>query len=192
LHFDLIICNKTFDDTTCIAHFIDELIFFNWVYSLINLVWSSSWIRTLFFNPTQSDEQNSKSSSRIRTSELAQSSSSDRIACSVQFVEQNLMINSRIDLSTRAFCMSRNSNWAFDEQLCLFDSIRRTKVRARVIRPNKNLNSFDSLEREEYVQSCPNLELNTRARVQPNPTTTLDKSQEEDIAVNLQRFNQSM
>jgi hypothetical protein len=36
LHFDLIICNKTFDDTTCIAHFIDELIFFNWMYSLIN------------------------------------------------------------------------------------------------------------------------------------------------------------
>jgi hypothetical protein len=37
LHFDLIICNKTFDETTCIAHFIDELIFFNWIYSLINL-----------------------------------------------------------------------------------------------------------------------------------------------------------
>jgi hypothetical protein len=36
LHFDLIICNKAFDDTTCITHFIDELIFFNWVYSLIN------------------------------------------------------------------------------------------------------------------------------------------------------------
>jgi hypothetical protein len=36
LHFDLIICNKTFDDTTCIAHFTDELIFFSWVYSLIN------------------------------------------------------------------------------------------------------------------------------------------------------------
>jgi hypothetical protein len=36
LHFDLIICNKAFDDTTCIAHFIDELIFFNWVYSLID------------------------------------------------------------------------------------------------------------------------------------------------------------
>jgi hypothetical protein len=29
LYFDLIICNKTFDNTTCIAHFIDELIFFN-------------------------------------------------------------------------------------------------------------------------------------------------------------------
>ncbi len=36
LHFDLIICNKTFDDMTCITHFIDELIFFNWVYSLID------------------------------------------------------------------------------------------------------------------------------------------------------------
>jgi hypothetical protein len=36
LHFDLIICNKTFDDTTCIAHFTDELIFFSWVYSLID------------------------------------------------------------------------------------------------------------------------------------------------------------
>jgi hypothetical protein len=36
LHFDLIICNKSFDETTCIAHFIDELIFFNWAYSLIN------------------------------------------------------------------------------------------------------------------------------------------------------------
>jgi hypothetical protein len=36
LHFDLIICNKTFDETTCIAHFIDELIFYNWVFSLMN------------------------------------------------------------------------------------------------------------------------------------------------------------
>jgi hypothetical protein len=36
LHFDLIICNKTFNDTTCIAYFTDELIFFSWVYSLIN------------------------------------------------------------------------------------------------------------------------------------------------------------
>jgi hypothetical protein len=29
LHFDLIICNKAFDEMTCIAHFIDELIFYN-------------------------------------------------------------------------------------------------------------------------------------------------------------------
>jgi hypothetical protein len=36
LHFDLIICNKTFDETTCIAHFIDELIFYNWIFSLMN------------------------------------------------------------------------------------------------------------------------------------------------------------
>ncbi len=36
LHFDLIICNKTFDETTCITHFIDELIFYNWIFSLMN------------------------------------------------------------------------------------------------------------------------------------------------------------
>ncbi len=36
LYFDLIICNKIFDETTCIAHFIDELIFFSWVCSLID------------------------------------------------------------------------------------------------------------------------------------------------------------
>jgi hypothetical protein len=35
-HCDLIICNKTFDEMTCITHFIDVLIFLNWVYSLIN------------------------------------------------------------------------------------------------------------------------------------------------------------
>jgi hypothetical protein len=32
LHFDLIICNKALNDMTCIAHFIDELVFYNWVY----------------------------------------------------------------------------------------------------------------------------------------------------------------
>jgi hypothetical protein len=36
LHFDLIICNKTFNEMTCITHFINELIFFNLMYSLIN------------------------------------------------------------------------------------------------------------------------------------------------------------
>jgi hypothetical protein len=36
LHFDLIICNKAFDETTCTAYFIDELIFFSWIYSLID------------------------------------------------------------------------------------------------------------------------------------------------------------
>jgi hypothetical protein len=29
LHFDLIICNKAFDETTCITHFTDELIFYS-------------------------------------------------------------------------------------------------------------------------------------------------------------------
>jgi hypothetical protein len=36
LHFDLIIFNKTLNETTCITHFIDELIFYNWVFSLMN------------------------------------------------------------------------------------------------------------------------------------------------------------
>ncbi len=36
MHFNLIICNKAFDETTCIAHFTDELIFYNWVFSLMN------------------------------------------------------------------------------------------------------------------------------------------------------------
>ncbi len=36
LHFDLIIWNKAFDEMTCITHFIDELIFYNWIFSLMN------------------------------------------------------------------------------------------------------------------------------------------------------------
>jgi hypothetical protein len=36
LHFDLMICNKTFNETTCITHFINELIFFNLIFSLMN------------------------------------------------------------------------------------------------------------------------------------------------------------
>ncbi len=52
------------------------------------VVWPSDWVRTLFFNPIQPDGQNPKPSLRVRTSELAQSSGSDRIACSAQFVEQ--------------------------------------------------------------------------------------------------------
>ncbi len=36
LHFDLIICNKTFVEMTCITHFIDELIFYNWIFLLMN------------------------------------------------------------------------------------------------------------------------------------------------------------
>ena len=34
LYFDLIICNCDFDKIICIIHFIDELIFFNWVFPL--------------------------------------------------------------------------------------------------------------------------------------------------------------
>jgi hypothetical protein len=38
LHFDIIIFKKRsdFDDTSCIAHFIDEFTLFNWIFSLID------------------------------------------------------------------------------------------------------------------------------------------------------------
>jgi hypothetical protein len=136
-------------------------------------MWSSNWVRTLFFNLTQFDEQNSKFSPRVRTFELAQSSSSNRIACSAQFVEQTWSFNFKIDHSTRDFCMSRDSNWVLDEQVCLFDSIRRTRTRIRSILSNKNSNPFNSFEQKECVQFCSILELNVRARVQLNSTVIL-------------------
>jgi hypothetical protein len=63
------------------------------------VVWPSGWVRTFFFNPTRSDEQDPKPSLRTRTPELAQSSGSNKVDHSGQFVEQD----------------------------CLFSSIRRTK-----------------------------------------------------------------
>ena len=36
VYFDLTILNIDFDDITCIAHFTNELIIFNWIYSLSN------------------------------------------------------------------------------------------------------------------------------------------------------------
>ncbi len=43
-----------------------------------NLVWSSNWVRTIFFNSIRLDEQSSKFSSRIRTLELVQNSNSKK------------------------------------------------------------------------------------------------------------------
>jgi hypothetical protein len=39
------------------------------------------WVRTLFFNPTRPDEQESKPDPRVRVRELAQDSGSDGLAC---------------------------------------------------------------------------------------------------------------
>jgi hypothetical protein len=119
----------------------------SWRIIEIFLVWSSSWIRTLFFNPTRPDEQDPKPSPRVRAPEQTQGSglnrtwslrpirrtelsvlfnSSDRVVCPAQFVGQNLMANPRIGRPTRAFCTSRNSGWALDGQIGLFDSTRRS------------------------------------------------------------------
>ncbi len=117
--------------------------------------------------------KNPKPSSKIRTPELAQDSGSNRIACLAQLVEQILSFNPRVDHSTRDFCMSRNSNWVFDEQVCLFNSIRRTRIRIRSILSNKNPNSFNSFEQKECAQPCSVLGLNARVRVQFNSTVTL-------------------
>ncbi len=136
-------------------------------------MWPSGWGRTLFFNPTQPDGQKPKPSPRIRTPELAQDSGSDRIACSAQPVEQTWPSNPRVDHPTRDFCMSRDSGWVPDGQVCLSDSIRRTRTRTRPILPNKNPNPSNPPGQKGCAQPCPTLGLDARARVQPNPTATL-------------------
>ncbi len=136
-------------------------------------MWPSGWVRTLFFNPTQPDGQNPKPSPRVRTPELAQDSGSDRIACSVQSVGQIWPFNPRVGHSTRDFCMGRNSGWVSDGQVCLSDSTRRTRTRTRSIRSDKHPSPINPLGQKRYVQSCPNLGLDARARVQFNSTVTL-------------------
>jgi hypothetical protein len=144
-----------------------------WESFIFHLVWSSSWFWTLFFNPTQLDEQDPKPSPRIRAPELAQGLGSDRIACSAQPVGQIWPFNPRVGHPTRDFCMGRNSGWVPDGQVCLSDSTRRTRRCVRFNPSDKNPNPINPLEQKGYVQPCPNLELNARARVQLNSTITL-------------------
>ncbi len=125
-------------------------------------MWPSSWVRTLFFNPTQPDGQDPKPSPGARASELVQGSSSDRSDHSSQLVEQNSWFNPRIDRSTRDFCMSRNSGWVLDEQIYLFDSIRRSHDCVQSNPSDKNPNPTNPLGQKGYVQPCPNLGLDGR------------------------------
>jgi hypothetical protein len=139
------------------------------------LVWSSSWVRTLFFNPTQSDEQDPKPSPRVRAPELAQGSGSDRVwsfksirrtELSVQFNSSNKILDSileliaqfeifvwveiRVEYSTNKYVCSIQ----FVERNAVFDSIRRTKTRTRSILSNKT-DELDSIRRTRNL--CPTL-----------------------------------
>ncbi len=104
----------------------------------MQLVWSSSWVRTLFFNPIRPDEQESKPSPRIRVRGLAQDSSSDGSACSdptrnlkktVQLVSWTL---------NSSFGSTTSSDWTFE----------RTKILVRFNPSNKNPNPFNSFEQD--------------------------------------------
>jgi hypothetical protein len=95
------------------------------------IVWSSGWIRTLFFNPTQSDEQNPKSSPRIRTPELIQSSSLNKTWYSSPSVGQNCLSSSarRAKLTVQPTVWKLNSRFLYESKFGL--SARRTSMSVR-------------------------------------------------------------
>ncbi len=114
----------------------------NYIWSRTQIVWSSGWVRTLFFNPTRLDEQESKLSPRIRVRELAQGSNSNESTCSdpirnLKTVVQpvNWTLNSGFDHTT-------SSNWTFE----------RTKILVRFNSSNKNPNSFNSFEQDRWIR----------------------------------------
>ncbi len=148
----------------------------DWIISRLvyaSIMWSSNWVRTLFFNSTQLDEQDSKFSSRIRTFELVQSSSSNKVwslksirrtELFVQFNSSNKILDSilelivqleifvwveiRIECSTNKYVCSIQ----FVERNVVFDSIRRTKTRIRSIFSNKT-DELDSIRRTKNLCS---------------------------------------
>ncbi len=159
------------------------------------IVWPSGWIRTFFFNPTRPDEQNPKPSPRVRTSELAQDSGSNRTwslrpirrtNLIVRLSSSNKIFDSILDLRAqlgvfvwRRVRVERSTN----KNACsiqpvgrnpVFDLTRRTKTRARSTRSNKKTCSIQLVELRIHVQPCPNLGLDARARVQHNPTVILN------------------
>jgi hypothetical protein len=81
-------------------------------------------------------------------------------------LNSNIDSYNKLELNVRA-----NKNLCsiqFVEQVCLFNSIRRTRIRTRSIRSNKISISFNSLKQKKCTQFCSNLELNASARVQFN------------------------
>ncbi len=138
-------------------------------------MWSSSWVRTLFVNPTQPDEQDPKPSPKVRAPELAQGSGSNRVwplksirrtELSVQSNSSNKILDSTLELivqyeifvwvEIRVECSTNKyvCSIQFVERNAVFDSIRRTKIRTRSTLPNKT-GKPDSTRRTRNL--CPTL-----------------------------------
>jgi hypothetical protein len=114
----------------------------------IELVWPSDWIRTLFFNPTRLDEQSSKPSPRVRTSELVQGSGSNKTWYWSQLVEQNCLFSParRAKLTVQFTIWEFNSRFLYESKFEL--SARRTYMSVRFNSSNKNSNSINSLDQK--------------------------------------------
>jgi hypothetical protein len=159
------------------------------------LVWPSGWVRTLFFNPTRPDGQDSKPSPRARTPKLAQGSGSDKSWPLRSTRRTGLLVqpspSDEICLSTLGLIaqpeifvwVDIRVGRSTDKTLCpiqpvgqdaVFDSTRRTPTRTRSTRSAKSACPVQPVRLRHCVQPCPNLGLDARARVQPNPTVTLN------------------
>jgi hypothetical protein len=104
-------------------------------------VWSSGWVRTLFFNPTQSDGQNPKPSPRVRTPELVQGSGSDKTWYSSQSAGQNCLFSParRAKLTVQPTVWEPNSRFLYEPKFGL--SVRRTSMSVRFNSSDKSSSS---------------------------------------------------
>jgi hypothetical protein len=121
------------------------------------VVWSSSWVWTLFFNPIRPDEQDSKPSPRVRVRGLAQGSSSNECACS--------------DSTRNSKTAAQSVNWTFDSN---FDhttssswTFERTKIVVRFNPSNKNSNPFNRPGQDRWTRLNPSGEKSISNPAQP-------------------------
>jgi hypothetical protein len=133
------------------------------------LVWPSGWVRTLFFNPIQPDEQNPKPSSRIRTPELVQGSGSDKTWYSSQLVGQNCLFSSarRTKLTVQPTIWELNSRFLYEPKFGL--SARRTSMSVRFNSSDKSPSSSNPPEQKpQFVRSV-------RTKTSARPTRSGEK-----------------
>jgi hypothetical protein len=112
---------------------------------LIKLVWPSSWVRTLFFNPTRPDEQDSKSSPRVRIRGLAQNSNSDESACSDSIRNLKRIVQPVGWTSDSGFGHTTSSGWTFE----------RTKILVRFNSSDKNPNPSNPPGQDRWTRLNP-------------------------------------